>query len=215
MQACLAAEDPGARAVPYLMSGGTDAQGLAPRRHPVFRFRAAPAAARAGLRQHVPRCRRAGADRLAGIRRPRAGSVPRSGVSGLSAHYAGRAMALESRRVRGGAGPAGPPPVAPARFASCSPSMPSTAAGSSPGCAAIETAPATSGSAARSFACAAAVMTPPSDLRRRRVSWPACSVRSAGHIVESRGDLGRKAFDLRLPGPEPADRRYGRRATAR
>ena len=26
MQACLAAEDPGARAVPYLMSGGTDAK---------------------------------------------------------------------------------------------------------------------------------------------------------------------------------------------
>ena len=44
MQACLAAEDPGARAVPYLFSGGTDGKAWHQARHPVFRFRSAPAA---------------------------------------------------------------------------------------------------------------------------------------------------------------------------
>ena len=81
MQSCLVAEDPEARAVPYLMSGGTDAKawdrlgircfGFAPLRLP-------PDLDFVG---HVPWRGRAGADRVAGVRRPGARSVPRSGVT--------------------------------------------------------------------------------------------------------------------------------------
>ena len=68
MQSCLVAEDPAARAVPYLMSGGTDAKAWDRARHPLLRLRPAAAAARPGLRQPVPRGGRAGADLIAGVR---------------------------------------------------------------------------------------------------------------------------------------------------
>ncbi len=82
MQACLQAEDPGARTVPYLMSGGTDAKawsrlgircfGFAPLRLPpdldfVSLFH--------GVDERVP-------DRCAGVRRARAGPLPRPGLTG-------------------------------------------------------------------------------------------------------------------------------------
>ena len=56
-------------------------QGLDRARHPLLRLHAAAAAARPGLRQHVPRGRRAGADRVAGVRCPGAGPVPRPGLT--------------------------------------------------------------------------------------------------------------------------------------
>ena len=81
MQSCLAAEDPGAKAVPFLMSGGTDAKawdalgvrcfGFAPLRLPpdldfVGMFH--------GVDERVP-------DRVAGVRCAGAGPVPGPGLS--------------------------------------------------------------------------------------------------------------------------------------
>ena len=81
MQTSLVAEDPGARAVPYLMSGGTDAKAWSRLGDPLLRLRPAAAAARPGLRQPVPRHGRAGADRVAGVRRPGSRPVPRPRLS--------------------------------------------------------------------------------------------------------------------------------------
>ncbi len=77
MTSALVAEDPGARIVPYCMSGGHGRQVLQQARHPVLRLRPPAATARPGLLRHVPRHRRAGADRRAALRRPRPGPLPR------------------------------------------------------------------------------------------------------------------------------------------
>ncbi len=57
MTAALKAEDPGARAVPYMLSGGTDAKAFSTAGHPLLRLRPAAAAARPELLRAVPRHR--------------------------------------------------------------------------------------------------------------------------------------------------------------
>ena len=64
------------------MSGGTDAKHWAQARHPLLRLRPAAAARRPRLHRAVPRRRRAGAHRRAGVRRAGLRPVPRPGLSG-------------------------------------------------------------------------------------------------------------------------------------
>ena len=70
MNAALLAEDPDARIVPYMLSGGTDAKAFARPGHSLLRVRPAAAATRPRLRLAVPRRRRAGAGRRAEVRHP-------------------------------------------------------------------------------------------------------------------------------------------------
>ena len=81
MAAALRAEDPYARAVPYTLSGGTDAKAFSTLGIRCYGFAPAAAAAHAGLRRPVPRRRRAGADRRPAVRGPGARPLPALGVS--------------------------------------------------------------------------------------------------------------------------------------
>ena len=77
MTRSILAEDPEAIVAPYLMSGGTDAKHFRKLGHALLRLRAAAAAGRPRLHRAVPRRRRAGAGRRAGVRGAGLRPVPR------------------------------------------------------------------------------------------------------------------------------------------
>ena len=76
MASVLRAEDPGARAVPYMISGGTDAKAFNRIGIDCYGFSPLQDAGGPRLLAHVPRCRRARAGRRPRIRGARARSVP-------------------------------------------------------------------------------------------------------------------------------------------
>ena len=75
--AALVAEDPAARPVPYVMSGGTDAKSFDTARHQGLRLRPADAQPGPRLLRHVPRRGRARPRRGPGVRRARPGPPDR------------------------------------------------------------------------------------------------------------------------------------------
>ena len=100
MTRSLLAEDPDALVAPYLMSGGTDAKHFNKLGHALLRLRAAAAAGRPRLHRAVPRRRRAGAGRRAGVRRAGLRPVPRRGLgrsAGLQGQRRGWRMILRRR----------------------------------------------------------------------------------------------------------------------
>ena len=70
MVAALQAQDDGATAIPYMLSGGTDAKSFAHAGDALLRLRAAAPAARPGLRFAFPWDRRARSGRRADLRYP-------------------------------------------------------------------------------------------------------------------------------------------------
>ena len=80
MTQSLLAEDPEAAVLPYCLSGGTDNKALSRLGHHRVRVRAPPAARGPRLRADVPRDRRAGSGRVAGLRDQGAGGVPPPGL---------------------------------------------------------------------------------------------------------------------------------------
>ncbi len=84
MTRSLMAEDPDAVVAPYLMSGGTDAKHFTKLGMTLLRLRAAAAAGGPRLHGALPRRRRAGAGRRAGVRGAGLRPVPRRALSGLT-----------------------------------------------------------------------------------------------------------------------------------
>ncbi len=106
MAAALRAEDPGARTVPYMLSGGTDAKHFAELGMRCFGFAPLRLPPGPGLRLAVPRHRRAGAGGRAAVRHPGARPVP----ADLLMELRGQGRAGHRGRVRdrgGGGAPAG------------------------------------------------------------------------------------------------------------
>ena len=89
MHRSLLAEDPDALVAPFLMSGGTDAKHFRKLGHAVLRLHAAAAARRPRLHRPLPRRRRAGAGRRAGVRRAGVRPVPRRRLNGLTGRTSG------------------------------------------------------------------------------------------------------------------------------